>query len=94
MANSNEVIKQLEVPNLATFYAYGNDSIKVVFTDRTILRMQKNCEAVRILDRMGHEMVFNIRTFQRCEVAMKEYANYVTVAMEFFEWAFTPDEER
>jgi hypothetical protein len=63
MAICNEVVKQMEVPNLATFYAYANESIKVLFTDRTILRMQKNCDAIRILDRSGQEMVFNVRTF-------------------------------
>lgn len=41
MSGSSEVIKELQVKGLANFTAYANHAIKVVFEDRTIVRMQQ-----------------------------------------------------
>ena len=41
MTGSNEVVKEMSVNGLANFTAFSNQAIKVVFEDRTIVRMQK-----------------------------------------------------
>jgi hypothetical protein len=50
----------MEVANLAKFTAYCNKSIKVVFEDRTIVRMMHGCESIRILTRLGEEVIINL----------------------------------
>ena len=39
MSGSDQVVKELKVNGLATFTAFANHAIKVVFEDRTIVRM-------------------------------------------------------
>jgi hypothetical protein len=68
---SNEVTKESKVEGLANFYAYANGAIKVIFVDRTILRMQKGSDALRILDCKGNELVFSLSTFRRSKAAMQ-----------------------
>lgn len=41
MSGSDIVLKELSVKGLATFTAFENKAIKVVFDDRTIIRMQQ-----------------------------------------------------
>lgn len=65
MSASNRVIRELEVKGLATFTAFENSSIKVVFDDRTIVRMQAGLEIIRILSRLGEELVFNVQSIAR-----------------------------
>ena len=52
------IIKEASVNGLGNFTAYANGAVKVQFTDRTILRLQKGCDAIRLLDRYGHELTF------------------------------------
>ncbi len=40
MSGSEYVVKEIQVKGLATFTAFQNKAIKVVFDDRTIVRMQ------------------------------------------------------
>ena len=39
MTGSNEIVKEMSVNGLANFTAFANQAIKVVFEDRTIVRM-------------------------------------------------------
>lgn len=65
MSGSTEVIREMEVAGLASFTAYANHAIKVHFNDRTILRMQKGQDVVKILSARGDEFVFNISSIAR-----------------------------
>jgi hypothetical protein len=40
MSGSDIIVKELSVKGLATFTAFANKAVKVVFDDRTIIRMQ------------------------------------------------------
>ena len=59
-SQQDQVYKEMEVQNLAKFTAYCNKSIKVVFEDRTIVRMMQGCESIRILTRLGEEVIINL----------------------------------
>jgi hypothetical protein len=48
-----QLYKELEIEGLGRFEAYCNRSAKVIFDDRTILRMADKCESVRLLTRLG-----------------------------------------
>mmetsp|Transcript_1676 Transcript_1676/g.2328 ORF Transcript_1676/g.2328 Transcript_1676/m.2328 type:complete len:80 (-) Transcript_1676:416-655(-) len=69
MSGSTEVIREMEVQGLARFTAYANYAIKVHFDDRTIVRMQKGQEVVKILSAKGDEFVFNIGSIARNQLA-------------------------
>lgn len=56
----DQVYKELEVDGLARFTAYCNRSIKVAFEDRTILRVAEGCDSIRVLNRLGEEMLINL----------------------------------
>ena len=99
MASQQDAIyKEMEVAGLARFTAFCNKSIKVVFEDRTIVRMMLGCEAVRILTRLGEEVIINLNKPKYHNTAhfslVAEYQNYIKVAEEFFTWAFSSIEER
>lgn len=51
MSGSDEVVRELQVKGLACFTAYSNRAIKVVFDDRTIVRMQHGQELIKVLTR-------------------------------------------
>lgn len=85
----------MEVAGLAKFTAYCNKAIKVVFDDRTIVRMVYGCDSIRLLTRLGEELLLNLKSPSVATQAMlQNYANYIRVAEEFFEWAFSSLEER
>jgi len=65
MSSSTEVIKELQVKGLASFTAYANHAIKVVFEDRTIVRMQQGQELIKVLSKNGEELVFSIHSIAR-----------------------------
>ena len=44
----DQVYKEMEVAGLAKFTAYCNKAVRVVFEDRTIVRLMQGCEAARI----------------------------------------------
>lgn len=88
----DQLYKEMEVAGLAKFTAYCNKSVKVVFEDRTIVRMVHGCENVRLLTRLGEEIMVNMN--KQHPLLIKEYINYIKVAEEFFEWAFLTHEER
>ncbi len=56
----DEVYKEIEVEGLGRFVAYCNRSMKVTFEDRTIMRVQEGCEAIRVLNRLGEELLINL----------------------------------
>ena len=56
----DQVYKEMEVPGLAKFTAYCNKVVKVVFEDRTIVRMMLGCQSARILTRLGEEVILNL----------------------------------
>ena len=41
MSGSDGIVREMHVKGLASFTAYANRAIKVVFDDRTIVRMQQ-----------------------------------------------------
>jgi hypothetical protein len=88
----------MEVKGLAHFTAYCNKAIKVVFEDRTIVRMIYGSDVVRILTKLGEEVLVNLRKPKHHHAAafslVQEYHNYIKVAEEFFEWAFSSPEQR
>ena len=57
---SEQVIKEMNVADLGHFTAYSNQAIKAVFLDRTIVRMMKDCQIVRVLNKRGDELIFNL----------------------------------
>jgi hypothetical protein len=57
---SEQVIKEMNVADLGHFTAYANQAIKAVFLDRTIVRMMKDCQIVRVLNKRGDELIFNL----------------------------------
>ena len=65
MTGSDQVVKEMTVNGLATFTAFANHAIKVVFEDRTIIRMQKGQEFIRVLSSKGEELVFNVHSIAR-----------------------------
>jgi hypothetical protein len=88
MSGSDVIIKELQVKGLASFTAYENRAIKVVFDDRTIVRMQQGQELIKVLSRNGEELVFNVHAIARNQNITRECQNYVQVATEFFDWVF------
>jgi len=69
MSGTSQVIREMEVNGLARFTAYANFAIKVHFDDRTIVRMQKGQEVVKVLSARGEEYVFNIGSIARNQIA-------------------------
>jgi hypothetical protein len=93
MSGSDVILKELQVKGLATFTAFENRAIKVVFDDRTIVRMQQGQELIKLLSKTGEELVFNIHTLARNQSITRECQNYVQVATEFLDWVFLTSEE-
>jgi hypothetical protein len=54
------VKEEVTVAGLAIFIAYHGKSIKAIFEDRTIVRMLAGSDIVRVLTRLGDEVVFNL----------------------------------
>ena len=73
MSGSNEVIKEMEVNGLGKFTAFANHAIKVHFNDRTIVRMQKGRDVVKVLSALGEEFVFNIGSIARNQLAQRQF---------------------
>ena len=90
-AQDNLLVKEMKVEGLAHFMAYSNKSIKVSFSDRTLLRMMHNCPIIRILNKLGEEISLNV---VKPNILYNDYKNYIKVADEFYEWAFSTQEER
>jgi hypothetical protein len=86
----------MSVSGLAHFTAYCNKAVKVVFEDRTIVRLMQGCEAARILTRLGEEVIVSLRRPKHISPdmysLMQEYGNYIKVAEEFFDWVFSSPE--
>ena len=51
----------------------------------------KDCKIIRILNKRGDELLFNV---DHPNQAQAQYDDYIKVANEFFEWAFTSQEEK
>lgn len=85
------IYKQLEVKDLGSFTAYRNQAIKAVFQDRTIVRIMKDCRIIRVLNRKGDELLFNL---DHPNPALKEYNDYIKVAQEFFEFTFMTTDQK
>lgn len=85
----------MEIEGLARFTAYTNKAVKVVFDDRTIVRMIYGCSTIRLLTRLGEELMLNIQQPSSAgQALLHEYRNYITVSEEFFTWAFQTPQER
>ena len=84
-SHADQVIQAMTVADLGEFKAYANGAIKVVFQDRTIVRLMKDCPIIRVLTRRGDELLFN---FNHPNPAQKEYQDYIQVAQEFFDHCF------
>lgn len=76
--DSDTVIKEMEVKDLGYFIAYSNRAIKAQFSDRTIVRIMKDCQVIRILNRRGDELLFSL-AHPNAQV-QKEYEHYIQVA--------------
>ena len=63
----------MEVNGLGRFTAYANHAIKVHFDDRTIVRMQKGQEVVKVLSARGEEFVFNMRSIASNQLAQRQF---------------------
>ena len=87
------IVKEMSVNGLANFTAFANQAIKVVFEDRTIVRMQKGQEFIRVLSSKGEELTFNVHSIARNQQAQRQFQNYIQVATEFFDWVFLTTEE-
>ena len=69
MSGSNHVVREMEINGLGRFTAYSNHAIKVHFNDRTLIRMQKGQDVVKVLSARGEEFVFNIGSIARNQLA-------------------------
>jgi hypothetical protein len=85
------IFKEMEVKDLGHFTAYTNKAIKAAFNDRTIVRIMKDCRIIRVLNRKGDELLFNL---DHPSGAIDAYKEYIKVAQEFFEWCFLSEEEK
>ena len=90
-AEPDKIYKEMPVKDLGHFIAYNNRAIKAVFEDRTIVRMMQDCRIIRVLNRRGDELLFNL---DHPNPAQREYEDYITVSREFFEWAFLTQEQK
>ena len=73
MSGCDVVVKELSVKGLGSFTAYANKAIKVVFDDRTIIRMQDGQELIKVLSRTGEELVFNVQSLARNQQAQRNF---------------------
>lgn len=71
------VFKEMEVKDLGHFTAYTNKAIKAAFNDRTIVRIMKDCKIIRVLNRRGDELLFNL---DHPTGALESYKEYIKVA--------------
>lgn len=90
-SHQDRVYKEITMEGMGHFTAYSNKAVKVVFEDRTLVRMMQGCDVIRILNKKGEEYFFNI---SKPNLLFNEYKNYVKVAEEFFEWVFLSKEDR
>ena len=56
----DKVYKEMTVKDLGYFTAFNNRAIKAIFEDRTIVRMMHDCRIIRVLNRRGDELLFNL----------------------------------
>ena len=71
------IFKEMEVKDLGHFTAYTNKAIKAAFNDRTIVRIMKDCRIIRVLNRKGDELLFNL---DHPSGAIDAYKEYIKVA--------------
>jgi len=69
-SQSDRIYKEMNVKDLGHFTAFYNQAIKAVFQDRTIVRMMKDCKIIRVLNKRGDELLFNL---DHPNPAQKEY---------------------
>lgn len=50
----------------------------------------KDCRIIRVLNKRGDELLFNL---DHPNPALEEYSEYIKVSQEFFEWAFLSQEQ-
>lgn len=82
------MLKEVKIENLGHFTAYSNKHIKALFDDRTIVRVFEGCKMAKILNKMGEELYVNL---ERKNLVTEEYASYLKVVNEFFDWVFVPE---
>lgn len=91
-ATHDRVFKEIQVKDLATFIAYHNKSIKIVFEDRTIVKMMVNNSIIKILNKYGIEITLNMDKPNQQQY--QEYQKYIQVSIEFLEWVYLSKEEK
>jgi hypothetical protein len=89
-AGADSVVREVEVPDLGKFQAYANGAVRVLFKDRTIVRLMKDCQIARVLSRRGDE--FSINLAQPSASVLASFEQHLQVAKEFFDYVFTPQE--
>ena len=90
MSAPSEVLQEITLDDLGVFTAYANLSVKAKFNDRTIVRAQKGCNIVKILNRRGDELMLNLN--HPNEKIVNEYFEYIRVAKEYIDQVF-PEHE-
>ena len=89
MSAPSAVIHETKLDDIGSLVAYENQSVKANFSDRTIIRMQKDCNIVRILNKRGDELMLNLSS--PSEVILNEYFQYIRVVREFLEHVFSTE---
>ena len=60
MSLPSEILQEVKLDDVGTLTAYANESVKAAFLDRTIVRAQKGCYIVKILNRRGDSVMINM----------------------------------
>lgn len=76
-----------QITEMGTFTAYNDHSIKVKFSDRTMLRLKKGSPIVKILDPLGESHSLHIER-------PSQFLDHIRSAMEFYQWAYSTPEQR
>jgi hypothetical protein len=74
------------IENVGTFTAYNDGSMRALFDDRTVIRINTDL-SVSVLSRKGEQLKLNLDNPYGFEA-------YIPVCLEFYEWAFSTPEEK
>jgi hypothetical protein len=78
-----------EENEIGMFTAYSDRSIRIKFTDRTLLKFSENGpQVVSMITSLGESITVSIAK------PTPLYKPYIDSALEFFHWAFSSVEER
>ena len=60
MSLPSEILQEVRLDDVGTLTAYQNESVKAQFLDRTIVRAQKGCYIIKILNKRGDQLMINM----------------------------------